>query len=218
MTATRTTKGASTPARDGASAKRHRRDREVLAAATTVFYRRGYADATVQDVADAVGMLKGSLYYYIKSKEELLYRLATEVHDGVDALMSEVMALEGLSSLERIQDFIRRQVTYNVENLEAIAVYHHDTHHLSKPLRKEIVERFRRHEQVLLSLIEQAQREGDVDPELNARIVSQSIFANVIWMYRWYRPSAGVSAATLSDTCVAFITNGIANPAGREAS
>lgn len=218
MTATWTSKAASGPARDGASAKRHRRDREVLAAATSVFYRRGYADATVQDVADVVGMLKGSLYYYIKSKEELLYRLATEVHDAVDGVMADVMALEGLSALQRIQEFIRRQVTYNARNIESIAVYHHDTHHLSKPLRKEIVARFRRHEQALLSLIEQAQREGDIDPQLNAQLASQSIFANVIWMYRWYRPTSGVSAATLSETCVAFITNGIANPTLGESS
>src|ERR1700761_3203397 len=106
MAVTRTSRPTATAGKNGSPAKGRRRDREVLKAATTVFYRRGYADATVQDVADAVGMLKGSLYYYIKSKEELLYRLATEVHDGVDALMSEVMALEGLSSLERIQEFV----------------------------------------------------------------------------------------------------------------
>jgi TetR/AcrR family transcriptional regulator, cholesterol catabolism regulator len=213
MAATRTPRQGANADGNGGAPKSRRRDREVLKAATTVFYKRGYADATVQDVADALGMLKGSLYYYIKSKEELLYRLATEVHDDVSALMSEVMAIENLTALERIQEFVRRQVEYNVRNLEAISVYHHDVHHLSKGLRKEIIERRLGHESVLVSLIEQAQRDGDVDPGLNTHIVSQTIFATVIWIYRWYRPASGISASTLRDTCVALVTNGITGPA-----
>jgi TetR/AcrR family transcriptional regulator, cholesterol catabolism regulator len=212
MGATRTSRRTATTGKNGSPAKSRRRDREVLKAATTVFYRRGYADATVQDVADALGMLKGSLYYYIKSKEELLYRLATEVHDDVDALLSEAVALEGLSALERIQEFVRRQVEYNVRRLEAISVYHHDVHHLSKDLRSEIVGRRHMHEAVLVSLLEEAQRDGDVDQSLNPCILSQSIFATVIWIYRWYRPSSGISVSELAETCVAFVTRGISTP------
>ena len=47
------------------------RDREVIEAAVKIFWEKGYANASVQDVADALGMLKGSLYYYIDSKERL---------------------------------------------------------------------------------------------------------------------------------------------------
>lgn len=209
MTAARTPRRVTKAGKNGSDAKGRRRDREVLKAATLVFYRRGYADATVQDVADALGMLKGSLYYYIKSKEELLYRLALEVHDDVDGLLSEVMALEGLSALERIQEFVARQVEYNVRKLEAISVYHHDVHHLSKPLRSEVVQRWRAHQAVLISLIERAQRDGDVPEDLDAFILAQSVFATMIWIYRWYRPSSSVDIKTLRDTCVAFVTSGI---------
>lgn len=214
MATTRTPRRSATAGKNGTPTKGRRRDREVLKAATTVFYRRGYADATVQDVADSLGMLKGSLYYYIKSKEELLYRLATEVHDDVDALLNEVVELQGLTALERIEEFVRRQVEYNVRKLEAISVYHHDVHHLSKALRSEIVDRRHSHEAVLVSLLEQAQREGDVDSSLNPYILTQSIFATVIWIYRWYRPSSGINVGELRDTCVAFVTRGISKSPG----
>jgi TetR/AcrR family transcriptional regulator, cholesterol catabolism regulator len=209
MAATRTARIASDAQVDGSGAKTRRRDREVLKAATSVFYRRGYADATVQDVADSLGMLKGSLYYYIRSKEELLHRLAIEVHDDVDALLSETVALDGLSALEAIQEYVRRQVEYNVRNLEAISVYYHDVHHLSEDLRKEIAERRRMHDAVIVSLIEQAQRDGDADASRSAYILSQCLFATVIWIYRWYRPSSGISLAVLRDTCAQFVTKGI---------
>lgn len=194
---------------DGGDVRRRRRDAEVLKAATGVFYRRGYANATVQDVADALGMLKGSLYYYIKSKEELLYRIATNVHDDVDVLMGQVMEEDGLSALERIQDFVRRQIEYNVRNLEEVSVYHHDTHHLSKPLRSNIRERWQRHQAFLIGLIESAQREGDADPTVSAELLSNCVFAPIIWMYRWYGRSSNVSIAELQETCVAFVSSGI---------
>src|SRR5579871_5483796 len=73
-----------------------KREAEVVSAAADIFYERGYASATVQDVADALGLLKGSLYYYIESKEDLLYRLMGEIHDGVDVLLDEISAAEDL--------------------------------------------------------------------------------------------------------------------------
>jgi AcrR family transcriptional regulator len=189
--------------------KRRRRDQEVVRAATAVFYRSGYANATVQDVADALGMLKGSLYYYINSKEELLYRLATEVHDAVDALMADVIALRHLTALERLHEFVRRQAEYNIDHLEAIAVYHHDVHHLGRALRNEIIERRRKHEQVLVSLLEDAQHSGEMDASLDPYIVSQLIFATVIWIYRWYRRGNGVDAHAVSETCARFVMDGL---------
>src|SRR4051794_11110243 len=93
------------------------RDAEVLQTAAEVFARRGYAAATVQDVADELGMLKGSIYYYIKSKEELLFRVLDSVHDDVDALLREAIEIPDLNPLERLLEYVRNQCTYNLRNL-----------------------------------------------------------------------------------------------------
>ena len=79
-----------------------RRDREVIDAAAKVFYRRGYADASVQDIADELGILKGSLYHYIDTKEDLLFRLLSETHDDVHAILDEVAEMPDLEPLERL--------------------------------------------------------------------------------------------------------------------
>ena len=60
----------------------------IIAAAAKVFRTKGYHAATVQDIADEVGILKGSLYHHVKSKEDLLYLMVKEPiaqiyeHDG----------------------------------------------------------------------------------------------------------------------------------------
>ena len=53
---------------------------EVLEAAAAVFQERGYQAARIEDIAARVGILKGSLYYYIESKEDLLYALTVDGH------------------------------------------------------------------------------------------------------------------------------------------
>ena len=52
---------------------------EIIAAAAKVFQTKGYHAATVQDIADAVGILKGSLYHHVKSKEDLLYLIVNGI-------------------------------------------------------------------------------------------------------------------------------------------
>jgi AcrR family transcriptional regulator len=53
----------------------------VLEAAARVYYEKGFATATMQDIADRVGILKGSLYYYVESKDALLVEIVERAHD-----------------------------------------------------------------------------------------------------------------------------------------
>lgn len=200
------------PTGDGGERPR-RRDAEVLDAAANIFYERGYASATVQDVADSLGMLKGSLYYYIDSKEDLLYRLMLEIHDGVDEVLADVEAQEGLSAIEYLELYVKRTVEYNARNLTKISVYYHDIEQLSDARRKEILARRRRHEDHLTKLIRQAQADGDANPDLDAKLLTNCVFATIIWMYRWYRPGRGTSVEELSSTCAQFVLHGL-SPAG----
>src|SRR3954467_8481496 len=108
-----------------------KRDVEVLDAAARVFARRGYADASVQDVADELGILKGSLYHYIKMKEDLLFWLLEAVHKDVEEILEAVAQAPGLAPLERIELYVKRQVLYNLDNLERISIYYHDVDSLT---------------------------------------------------------------------------------------
>ena len=114
-----------------------RRDREVLDAATKVFHTRGYADASVQDIADELGILKGSLYHYIDSKEDLLFRLLEESHNEVDAILEEIEALTDIAPLERLAEYTTRQVEYTCRNLAEMAIYYRDGDQLSRARRRQ---------------------------------------------------------------------------------
>jgi AcrR family transcriptional regulator len=188
--------------------RERKRQNEVLDAAAHLFHENGYSDTTVQDVADALGILKGSLYYYIETKEDLLFQLLDQVHDDVDQLLDGVLALPNLAPLERLGVYVRRQTEYNLRNLERITVYYHDVDRLSEVRRNHILMRRKPHSQFVLGLIRQAQAEGKSDPTLDANILCNSVFATIIWTYNWYRGQPA-DPELVADQCATFAIGGV---------
>jgi AcrR family transcriptional regulator len=186
-----------------------RRDAEVLAAAIDVFAARGYTSATVQDVAEVLGILKGSLYHYIDSKEDLLYSALDALHDGLDEILAHVAAQTALRPLEQLGLFVRRQVVFHVENLASVTVYYQDVDRLSPPRREAILARRRPHTAYVASLIREAQAAGAARADRDARVLANCVFATIIWVYRWYHADGALSAEGLADVCAGFVVSGV---------
>src|SRR5206468_2845368 len=64
------------------TARRELVENELYEHATRLFAERGFAGTSLQDIADALGITRPALYYYVKSKDELLAKLVTEVTNG----------------------------------------------------------------------------------------------------------------------------------------
>ena len=216
MAATRTTRKETQTAQLAAKGPR-RRDQEVLDAAAKVFHTRGYADASVQHIADELGILKGSLYHYIDSKEDLLFRILDETHEEVEAILEDVAAVPDLAPLERLREYTRRQVDYTSRNLAKMAIYYHDADQLSEERRRELYRKRRVHEKFVSDLISEAQQRGEANASMDPKVVANCLFGSMIWVYRWYKPRGRVSAQQLSETCARFVLDGVVGAAGRRA-
>src|SRR5712664_4923457 len=92
------------------------RETAIRAAALRIFRRKGYDAASMQDIADAVGLYKGSLYYYISSKEELLVRLFEGRAEQVLGEIDMVASGPGTAS-ERLRAVVRAYVLGVLKNL-----------------------------------------------------------------------------------------------------
>jgi len=196
----------STPARRTSP---KRREREIVATAAEIFRQNGYADTSVQDVADAVGILKGSLYYYIDSKEDLLYRVLLEVHEDAHGIIEEIDSMSDASPMDKIRAYVRRHVEYNVRNMDKVAVYYHDFGLLSTDRKAEIRKQRRAYEDFLETLIKAAQKTGEVDPTADPRVMAYCMFGTMNWTYTWYRPNGRVSIPRLADMIAEFVGSGL---------
>ncbi len=185
-----------------------RRDQEVLDAAAKVFHDRGYADASVQHIADELGILKGSLYHYIDSKEDLLFRILEESHLEVESILADVRAMEA-EPLAKLHEYTRRQVEYTSRNLAKMAIYYHDVDKLSDDRRKALYKRRRVHEQFVVDCITAAQEAGDANAAHDPRLTANYLFGSMIWVYRWYRPGGKTKPAQVAAQCADFVVAGV---------
>jgi AcrR family transcriptional regulator len=189
-----------------------KRHPELLDIAASVFHRKGYSAATVRDIANEFGILKGSLYYYIDTKEDLLYLLLTGVQDDVERLRLQVIARGGLGPLERLDAYIRLQAEYNVRNLMRIRVFMTELERLSGPRRERVVARRTVHHAYVEDLLAQAQLLGLVRADRDTTVLRHCIFASIVWTYRWYRQSGNSSPAEVAELCSRFALRGLRTP------
>lgn len=181
---------------DGARA----RDREVIEVATRIFWEKGYSGTSVQDVADALGMLKGSLYYYIDSKETLLDRIFTDSHEEVRTLVAEVLALD-LPSVERLHVFVERLALWYLANVRRASLYAREWRHAGDRLRGLMLEQRKYYDAVLLGLLHDAVAEGQVVLAPGGeRIAANFVMSAISSLPDWFRSSGSQPAEVVART------------------
>jgi len=185
-----------------------RRHEEILEAAARVFHEKGYESTSIQDIADAVGILKGSLYYYIDSKEDLLYEILEGIHG--EALEEVREAAAAGEPLERIRAFVAAHIRHNAKNLVKMAVFFQDFRSLSEERRRTIVAERDTYEQFLRDLIRDGQAAGQVCPDVDAKRESIAILGLMNWLYHWYQPGGEYSIDELADAYADFVVAGLA--------
>ena len=180
-------------------AERRNRDPEVMAAAIKVFHSKGFAAATVQDVADEVGVLKGSLYHYISSKEDLLFRVLKESHDQAAGIMAEVTALD-VAPLERLRAYLQKMHLWYLNNHERASVYLNQSRHLTGANREEVRTQARNLEHFLRELLAEARGSGALRQDLDLRLAAYFLLGALNSLPNWYRPDRGYSPETIATT------------------
>ncbi|HYA62046.1 MAG TPA: TetR/AcrR family transcriptional regulator, partial [Candidatus Sulfotelmatobacter sp.] len=101
--------------RDAKKSKPGTRLEEVLQSAANIFFTKGFHATSIEDVARDVGMLKGSLYYYIKSKDDLLFQLLLAGIEDGDAFIAQQIDPEG-EAVAQLEGAIRAQIDYISQN------------------------------------------------------------------------------------------------------
>jgi AcrR family transcriptional regulator len=173
-------------ANDTATRTRRNRSEDVIDAAVDVFWRKGFSRASVQDVADEVGVLKGSLYYYIESKEDLLVQIFDESYRQLSALVSQVTELD-VGPLERLRAYVERHLVWHMENLERASLYSRDWKYLTGERREKVIEQRHAFEEFVYELLRAAQTEGKITADLNLRYALFFLLAALNGVPDWYR-------------------------------
>jgi AcrR family transcriptional regulator len=199
--------------RRGGGERKPREERwsELIEVATDVFYAKGYDAASLQDIADRLGMLKGSLYYYIQSKEDLLFDVIKAVHEEGLANIESLAAGEG-NPLERLRGVIIGHIEHECRNLTKTAVFLHELQALSPGRQAEIIGDEHAYRRVFVDLLEAGQQAGLIRAEVNPKLASLSILGSVNWVYRWFRTGGEFTAHQIGEQFADLALRGVATP------
>ncbi|HWI42841.1 MAG TPA: TetR/AcrR family transcriptional regulator [Nocardioides sp.] len=192
-----------------------RRD-QLLAIAAELFADKGFRNTTVRDIADAAGILSGSLYHHFDSKESMVDEILSTFQEELFGQYDEILA-----SSDDARAKLERAVRVSFEAIEnhphEVAIYQNDADHLGQFERfGYLADRNQQSRQVWVTLIADGVRTGvlrkDLDVTLTYRFIRDTVWVAV----RWYRPGRGLSHTDVADQYVRILLDGIAVSEGKK--
>jgi AcrR family transcriptional regulator len=185
--------------------------RKILDAAARTFRDKGYAATTLNDIADAAEIRAASLYYYFRSKEDLLEAVfGIGMQRVVDAVRQRSAALPANAPLaQRIQvaieahlEMLLQQGDYTSANIRIFGQVPKSVQRKQLPLREDYAEFWR-------ELLDKAQRAGEIRAEIDLGIMRMLIFGALNWCTEWADPRKGPVREIARQACM-LVLNGIA--------
>jgi AcrR family transcriptional regulator len=159
--------------------------REILVAASGTFRKLGARRAGMREIAEAVGLSAGNLYYYFRNKDELVYYCQDRT---LDALLEVARnAGEQYGSRGQLAFLVEGHVRV-VLGEQASGPLHLEFDDLPPELRKKVVQKRDRYERTVRALIADGQKRAEIrpgDPKLDAFV----LLGALNWTVRWFRPS-----------------------------
>jgi len=184
---------------------------EVLTAAAELFAEKGYAETTVQDVASRAGLVnKGSLYYYINTKEDLLWQLALQVHTDVLERFKQDEPTLGTDPSTRLASFIRWWTRYIMETTPRFGWVGREMRSLSPERAATLAKLRRQFRSLIIRILRDGVEDGSFDPELDTNIVLHSIVSLVQGTIDWYHAPGRGSLEDVIDFYQRSILRGLA--------
>lgn len=175
------------------------KEEEILAAASKLFVSKGYHETSVEDIANAVGITKGGLYYYVESKEDVLYEIHQRfISEGLKRLRA---VLENSSDpLIQLLHLIRAHISIIHDYKNDIQVFFEGMRQLSKDKQESIRLKRDEYEQIFLETIQRGIEQGYFK-SVNPKVVVLYLMGALNWMYTWYKPEKSYPESIIQLFC-----------------
>jgi AcrR family transcriptional regulator len=183
------------------SARRSQLTRE----AAKLFAEKGYHGTSIGDIAEALGVQKGSLYAHITSKEDLLYET---MRDGAAAFHAALDAVpDDEPTTTRIRLALRAHLRVVAEQLDVATVFVREWRYLRGARRDEIVAERRRYEERIRELFREGRERSELRADLDDSAAALLLLSAANWAYTWLRP--GRDTDELADRFFALLVDGM---------
>jgi TetR/AcrR family transcriptional regulator, cholesterol catabolism regulator len=184
----------------------------LVALAAELFAERGYRATTVREIADAAGVLSGSLYHHFDSKESIIDELLSSY---LDELLAQYRATvsEGGRSIEVLSRLVQAAFSSFDRHRAAITVFQNEREYLLNfPRFSYLAKSEQAVSRIWMKVIREGIATGELrrglDPKLAHRYIRDAIWVAV----RWYRPGGRLSSSQLAEQYLTLMLDGMRSP------
>jgi AcrR family transcriptional regulator len=188
---------------------------ELLTLAARMFAERGLKATTVRDIADAAGILSGSLYHHFDSKESMVDEILRGFLDELFARYREI-AKQGYRPREALERIVVVSFEAIESHRDAVAIYQAEAAHLLDEERfGYIPERLQEFRALWHTVLRDGVADGsfrsDLDVDLAYRFMRDTVWVAV----RWYRPGGTLDIDVVAQQYLSIVLNGISGKKAR---
>jgi TetR/AcrR family transcriptional regulator, cholesterol catabolism regulator len=159
---------------------------ELTRQAARLFAEKGYHGTSIGDLAEAMGVQKGSLYAHIASKADLLWEVARGGAEAFEAALDAVP--DDLPAVERIRLALRGHLRVVAEQLDVATVFVREWRYLEGERREEFLTARRRYEERFRALFREGRELGELRTDLDEASAALLALSAANWAYTWLVP------------------------------
>ena len=180
---------------------------EIHRAACRLFREKGFPGTSVREIAEEVGILGGSLYAHMESKDELLWEIVNSAAERFFAALRPI-ASENREIMQKLRKAIIAHVEVITSDLDAAAVYTFEWRHLPAERRAAFTKRRDEYERLFRGLVDQAMHERLLSAQ-DAASATLFILSSLNWVSMWYRPDGPMTAEDVGGMLADYIFDGL---------
>jgi AcrR family transcriptional regulator len=191
------------------------RDRavEIYGKAAEIFHERGFDATSMSSIASAVDLTKAGLYYYVESKEDLLYAIINFAMERLETTVIEP-SRELSDPQQRLLSIVTRHAQLLTEGNKAITLLTDEIDGLKPKHRKQILDRKRAYFELVRGTLDELNDRGRLR-DVDTTVAAFSLFGTLLWLPRWFRVGGTLSSEEVVQQIVRLVTGGLLKSKGK---
>jgi TetR/AcrR family transcriptional regulator, cholesterol catabolism regulator len=186
---------------------------QILDLSSELFRQKGYSGTSMNDISKAVGLLKGSLYYYIRSKEDLLFEILKGLHDDGEEIVASV-EFGSNDPIGQLQLYLMKAIVFAGRNARRISIFLRDFEHVPVGRRGAIISEREMYVLTATRLIEEGVERRIIAPSLEPHMAATLIMGAVSSTHEWLRPDGKRPIEEIADSIAHILTEGLGGQHG----
>jgi AcrR family transcriptional regulator len=187
--------------------KERKLSKEVLLnEAKELFSKHSYRGTTIGNLTKRLGVTRPSIYYYFKSKREILSQLHARAFEELTKNFDEIGASE-LPTIEKLRRVLENHALVVANNAELVKIFFHDDKEIPKELREEIHAKRKSYTEKIIRFYDQGMKEGAFRKE-DPKIAVYLLLGACNWLCRWYVDAGTIDSESIVRSLMRLLRNG----------